>query len=160
MIDNTFSIKEASKILNCSTQNIYQQKSKLLAGGYMEQTNTGAFVLNEKGINFLREKRIETIKANKDFNQVGNNNLSNIANPVFPTDNSDLITILKEQIQELKSEKDYWRNEYTKKDNELKVKNEYIQNLNTQAFALLGTAEQNKKQEEETKKSFWRKIFG
>ena len=46
------------------------------------------------------------------------------------------------------------------KDQELKDKNSYIQELNTKAFALLGTAEQNKQQEEETKKSFWKKIFG
>lgn len=161
MSDNTFTIKEASKLLDCSTQNIYQQKSKLIELGLMEQDTTTGYVLNEKGINYLREKRTETIKAsNKGFNQVGNKDFINIATPTVATDNTDLINILKEQLQELKEEKEYWRNEYIKKDNELQAKNEYIQGINTQVFALLGTSEQNKQQEQETKKGFWKKIFG
>lgn len=160
MNDNVFTIKEASKMLDCSTQNIYQQKSKLIQLGYMEQSNTGAYILNEKGINYLQEKRAETIKANnQDFNQLGNNNFTNIANPTNTTENTDLINILKEQIQELRTEKDYWRNEYSKKDSELQAKNEYIQGLNTQVFALLGTQEENKQQQEDVKKGFWKKLF-
>lgn len=160
MSDNTFTIKEASKMLDCSTQNIYQQKPKLIELGYMEQSSTGSYVLSEKGINYLREKRTETIKANSQvFNQVGNNDFTSIANPTISTDNTDLLNILKEQIQELKTEKDYWRNEYAKKDTELQAKNEYIQGLNTQVFALLGTQEQNKQQAEESKKGFWKKLF-
>lgn len=158
-MDNTFTIKEASKMLDCSTQNIYQQKGKLIQLGYMEQSNTGAYVLNEKGMNYLQEKRAETIKASQDFNQLGNGNLANIANPTITTENTDLINILKEQIQELRTEKDYWRNEYAKKDTELQAKNEYIQGLNTQVFALLGTQEQNKQQQEDVKKGFWKRLF-
>lgn len=161
MSDNTFTVKDASKMLDCSTQNIYQQKSKLIQSGYMEKSVTGEYLLNEKGINYLREKRTETIKAsNKSFNQVDNKGFTSVANPTVATDNTDLVNILKEQLQELKTEKEYWRNEYTKKDNELQAKNEYIQGLNTQVFALLGTSEQNKQQQEqEVKKSFWKKIF-
>ena len=160
MSDNIFTIKEASKMLDCSTQNIYQQKSKLIELGLMEQSNAGSYVLNEKGINYLREKRTETIKASsQDFKQVDNKGFTNIASPTIATDSTDLINILKEQLQELKEEKEYWRNEYTKKDNELQAKNEYIQGLNTQVFALLGTQEENKKQEQDVKKGFWRKIF-
>ena len=161
MLDNMFSIKEASKLLDCSTQNIYQQKSKLMELGLMEQSNTGAFVLNEKGINYLREKRAETIKSNSQgFNQVVNKDLSSIATSSNYSNVDDYIKILKEQIEDLKSDRDFWKQEYTKKDIELKDKNIYIQEINTKAFALLGTAEQNKKQEEETKKGFWKKIFG
>ena len=160
MNDNTFTIKEASKMLDCTTQNIYQQKAKLIQLGYMEQSNTGAYILNEKGINYLREKRAETIKANsQEFNQVGSKGFTNIANPTITTDNVDLVSVLKEQLQELKEEKEYWRNEYTKKDTELQAKNEYIQGLNTQVFALLGTQEQNKQQEQDVKKGFWKRLF-
>ena len=59
MLDNMYSIKDASKLLDCSTQNIYRQKQQLIKSGYMEQAETGSYYLNEKGINFLREKRIE-----------------------------------------------------------------------------------------------------
>lgn len=160
MIDNMFSIKEASKILDCSTQNIYRQKDQLIKLGYMEQNETGSFYLNEKGINFLKEKRIETVRAsNQDFKQVDNQGLSSVASPVF-ADNNEIITLLKEQLQEAKTEREYWKKQTEIKDQELKEKNTYIQELNTKAFALLGTAEQNRVQEQETKKSFWKKIFG
>jgi len=55
--------KRASKLLDCSTQNIYQQKSKLIKLGLMEYEENTGYVLNEKGINYLREKRTETIKS-------------------------------------------------------------------------------------------------
>jgi predicted transcriptional regulator len=155
-----YSIKEASKLLDCSTQNIYRQKTELISKGLMEQAETGSYYLNEKGINYLREKRIETMKANnQDFNQVDNQVFKSVANPIF-ADNNEIIVLLKEQLQEAKNEKEYWKKQTELKDQELKDKNLYIQELNTKAFALLGTAEQNKKQEEENKKSFWKKIFG
>ena len=56
-------------------------------------------------------------------------------------------------------EKEFWKKEYNKKDEELKEKNQYIQGINTQVFALLGTEEDNKKQAEESKKGFWHKLF-
>ena len=158
-MDNLYSIKEASKLLDCSTQNIYRQKSELISKGLMEQSNTGSYFLNENGINYLREKRIETIKANsQDFKQVENNNLSSVATPVF-ADNTTIIELLKEQLQEAKQEKDYWKKQAETKDQELKEKNSYIQDLNTKAFALLGTTETNKQQEENIKKGFFRKFF-
>ena len=150
MSDNTFTVKEASVMLDCTTQNIYQQKSKLIQSGYMEKSITGEYVLNEKGINYLREKRTETIKASsKDFNQVDNKGFTNIASPTVATDNTDLINMLKEQLKELKEEKEYWRNKFEQKDVELQAKNDYIQELNTKAFALLDTGEQNKQEQEQ-----------
>lgn len=159
MLDNMYSIKEASKLLDCSTQNIYRQKSELINKGLMEQAETGSYYLTEKGINYLREKRIETMKANnQDFNQVDNQAFKSVVNSSFSSDN-DIISLLKEQLQEAKEEKEYWKKQTELKDQELKDKNLYIQELNTKAFALLGTAEQNKQQEEETKKGFWKRIF-
>ena len=160
MLDNMYSIKDASKLLDCSTQNIYRQKQQLIKSGYMEQAETGSYYLNEKGINFLREKRIETMRANsQDFKQVDNLDLKSVASPTVAIENTEYINLLKEQIQELKAEKEYWKNEYTKKDIELKDKNEYIQGINTKVFALLGTEEDNKKQAEEHKKSSWLSKF-
>ena len=156
MLDNMYSIKEASKLLDCSTQNIYRQKDLLIKSGYMELSNTGGYYLNNNGINYLREKRIETMRSNsQDFKQVDKQDLTSVANPTTSTESTDYINLLKEQIQELKIEKEYWKNEYTKKDNELKEKNEYIQGINTRVFALLGTEEDNRKQAEEHKKKSW-----
>ena len=100
MLDNAYSIKEASKLLDCSTQNIYRQKAELMSKGLMEQASTGSYYLTEKGINYLREKRIETMKANNQgFNQVDSQDFKSIASPVF-TDNTELINILKQNIEE------------------------------------------------------------
>ncbi len=163
MVDNGYTIKEASKILDCSTQNIYRQKSVLTSQGYMIQNSTGGFYITDKGINFLREKRIETMRqTSQDLSSGIDNTLQvptqAVATPTTPAD-TEVISLLKEQIQELKAEKEYWKKEYVKKDEELKEKNEYIQGINTKAFALLGTKEDNEKQAEETKKGFWHRIF-
>ena len=160
MLENSFTIKRASELLDCSTQNIYQMKDTLIKLGYWETNETGKYYITEKGLNYLREKRAETIKANsKGFNQVDSKDLSSIATPDNTSNNDSLINILQEQIKELKEEKEYWRKQTEIKDQELKTKNDYIQEINIKAFALLGTAEDNKKQEETTKKGFFRRIF-
>lgn len=160
MLDNMFSIKEASKLLDCSTQNIYRQKAELISKNLMEQSDTGSYYITQKGIEYLKEKRIETIKSiNQDFNQVDNQDLQSVATPQVSNGN-EIITLLKEQLQEARTEKEYYKKQYELKDQELQNKNLYIQELNTKAFALLGTAEQNQKQNEENKKSIWKKIFG
>ena len=56
MVDNGYTIKEASKILDCSTQNIYRQKNALISQGYMIQNSTGGFYITDMGINYLKEK--------------------------------------------------------------------------------------------------------
>lgn len=162
MIDNMYSIKEASKLLDCSTQNIYRQKSELISKGLMEQSNTGSYFLNEKGINFLREKRIETMKANsQDLSRVVNEDFKSVATPVLSNGSTNIIELLKEQIQDLKQEKEYWKTEYEKKDQELTKTNEHLQNMNTTVFQrLLATEEENRKQAEETKKGFFKRFFG
>lgn len=157
MVDNMYSVKEASKLLDCSTQNIYRQKANLIKQGFMETDSMGDYYLNEKGINFLREKRIKTMKENsKDLSK----DLSSVANPVVSSDSIEIIDILKQQIQDLKEEKEYWKKEYEKKDQELTKTNEHLQNMNTTVFQrLLATEEENKKQAEETKKGFWKRLF-
>lgn len=151
MIDNMFSIKEASKLLDCSTQNIYRQKSELIAKGLMEQSGTGSYFLNEKGINYLKEKRIETMRASQDLKQVANNNLSSVATPTIE-DNTEIINILKQNIIDLKQEKEYWKNKFEMKDQELTKANEHLQEMNTTVFQkLLATEEQNRQQEKEIK---------
>ena len=162
MIDNLFTITEASKMIDCTRQNLYQKQDALKKLGYWQTSNTGKNYLTAEGINYLREQRIETIKTtSKVFNQLDSKDLTNAENTVLPTGNADLVNILQEQIKELKEEKDYWRKQTELKDQELKNKNDYIQKKNIKAIALLGTAEDNKKQEEEHKKnSWWSKIFG
>ena len=158
MTDNTYSIKEASRLLDCSTQNIYQQKDRLLQLGLMEKDDTVGYCLNEKGLNYLREKRIETIKSSSSIDK---QDLTIGRNAVFPNNSNDLvIDLLKEQIQELKNEKEYWKNEYAKKDIELSKANEHLQEMNTTVFQkLLASTEQNNNSKEE-KQGFFKKLFG
>lgn len=160
MVDNMFSIKDASKLLDCTTQNIYRQKDELISKGLMEQSNTGTYFLNEKGINYLKEKRIETIKSSQDFNQVANKELSNVAT-LEKTSNTEVIDILKETIEELKKEKEYWKNKFEMKDQELTKANEHLQEMNTTVFQklLTGSTEESKNNNIE-KKGFFKKFFG
>lgn len=159
MIDNAFTIKEASRIVDCTTQNIYRQKSELISKGYMEQDKSGAYYINENGINYLRDKRAESIRSSSQvFNQVDNKDLSSVANPTNAS-NTEYIQVLKEQIQDLKNERDYWKERYIQKDDELKNKNDYIQSVNTQVFAFLNTTEGNKQTEEKIKKGFFARLF-
>jgi len=157
MIDGLYSIKEASELLDCSRQNIYGRKEQLIKQGLMEQSETGTYFLNEKGINYLRERRIETIKSSSHgFNQVDSQDLTSEQKPVFSSNNFDLVDVLKEQIQDLKNEKEYWKKKYEEKDNELSKANEHLQDMNTTVFQrLLATEEQNRQQEENTKKGLF-----
>lgn len=161
MIDNMYSIKETSKLLDCSTQNIYRQKSDLISKGFMEQTKTGSYYLNESGINYLKEKRIETIKNSQDLNRLDNQIFKSVASPTITDNNADLINLLKEQLQDLKDEKEYWKKEYEKKDQELTKANEHLQNMNTTVFQklLADTAEESKKNITENKKGFFNRFF-
>lgn len=160
MTDNEFTITEASKLLDCTRQNLYQKQDTLKELGYWKKSNTGKNYLTGEGINYLREYRAETLKANsKGFNQLDSQDLTTPTNAVIPTENTDLINILQEQIKELKEEKEYWRKQTELKDQELKNKNDYIQEMNIKAFALLGTAEDNKKQEEQHKKGLFKWFF-
>lgn len=158
MIDNMFSIKDASKLLDCSTQNIYRQKGELISKGLMEQSNTGGYFLNEKGINYLREKRIETMKSSQDFNQVANQELSNIATSVI-ADNTEVINLLKQNIEDLKQEKEYWKGKYEMKDQELTKANEHLQEMNTTVFQKLLSGTTEEKNNTTEKKGFFKKIF-
>lgn len=157
MHDNDFSVKEASRLLGCTPQNIYKQKDIMLKRGqWIIDENNNNYITAE-GLAYLREKRAETIKAkSQEFNEVESNRLSTEAKA---TETASIVDLLQEQIKELKEEKEYWRRQTEQKDQELKDKNDYIQELNTKAFALLGTAEDNKKQEEKNKKGFFKNLF-
>jgi len=161
MLDNMYSIKEASKLLDCSTQNIYRQKNELLAKGYWEYSEAGGYYITEKGINFLREKRIETLKAkDQEFNQVAKENLQSVANSVLP-DNTEIISVLKQQIQDLKAEKEFWQKKYETKDQELSKANEHLQDMNSIVFQklLAGTTEKEQQQNADVHKGFFKNLF-
>lgn len=69
----------------------------------MEQSQSGSYFLNENGINYLKEKRIETIKSSQDLKQVANNNLSSVATSTI-VDNAEIINILKQNNEQEKTE--------------------------------------------------------
>lgn len=156
-------------MLDCSTQNIYRQKQQLLSKGYMISSNANGLYITSDGIEYLKEKRIDTMRQDlQDLPSEVDNNLQEVASPTPQTVtntsiNNDLIKALQDQIQELKQDRDYWKEAYTKKDNELTKKVEYIEGINTKVFALLGTGEPIKHQEEsktiteeqQQKKHFW-----
>lgn len=161
MVDNEYSIKRASQLLDCTTQNIYRQKATLIQQGMMAQDSNGDYYINTQGINYLREKRIKTMKENSsNLSSVDNKELSSVATPTNYGTSAEIIEILQAQIKDLKEEKDYWKKEYERKDLELSKTNEHLQNMNTTVFQkLLATEEENKRQAEEVKKGFWKRFF-
>lgn len=168
MVDNLFSIKEASKILDCSTQNIYRKKNFLISKNYMEQDQFGNYFINTNGMNYLQEIRIKTLKnSTQDFASVDKQSVANSPSPTNK-ENSDIIMYLQNQISDLKSqiedlkiEREDWKKKFEDKDIELKKTNAHLQDMNTTVFQkLLATEEQNRKQEEITKKGFFHRLFG
>ena len=51
-----YSITEIARKLNCSVQNIYNQKGELEKLGYLQETENGKEV-SEEGFNYLLQKR-------------------------------------------------------------------------------------------------------
>lgn len=153
---------QVSDRLGCTVQNITNRKAKLKSMGFIEQDTDGKEKINENGYNYLLEQRKKTFESN--VNKFSENSLNNQENAEnindFSTKQQEyIIELYKQQIEELKNEKEYYKKQYEAKDQELKDKNLYIQELNTKAFALLGTAEDNKKQSEESKKGFFARLF-
>ena len=101
MHDNDFSVKEASRLLGCTPQNIYKQKDIMLQRGqWIIDENKNNYITAE-GLAYLREKRAETIKAkSQEFNEVESNRLSTEAKA---TETASIVDLLQEQIKELKS---------------------------------------------------------
>lgn len=160
MNDSDFTIKQVSIYLGCTTQNLYGMQEKLKDLGYWIKSDTGKNYITQEGLNYLQEKRTETMQeSSKDFKELDCKDLQSAANPTAAGESSELLKFLQEQIKELKEEKEYWKNQAEAKDQELQKKNDYIMEWNVKAFSLLGTAEDNKRQEQESKKGFFRRFF-
>ena len=103
-----FTVAEVSNQLNTSTQNTYKKLDFLISKGMAYKNQEGKTFIYESGLNYLRE----TTKKNKVANEEENN--SNINE----NSNSILITTLKEQVDRMNKEIDYWKQLYEKKDTE------------------------------------------
>ena len=155
-----WTFKKASEILECSPQNLYQQKSKLKRLGYIETDIDGKEKINESGYNYLLEQRKNTMQilssnlnkaclkngessdivSDTDFKQV------NLIVELLQKENENL----KKDLEKEKEQTKYWQELYIKQNEDYKKI----------TFPLmLGTEEQNKKQEEHIKESFWKKFF-
>lgn len=152
---------QVSQELGTSIQNITNRKAKLKNMGFIEKDIDGKEKLNENGFNYLLEQRKQTMQ--KQVNKFNNNVVNkqeNIDNSAFDITKQPnyIIQLLEKQIEDLKKENEYWKKQFELKDQELKDKNNYIQEWNTKAFALLSTSEK-KQEQQETRKGFWNKIF-
>lgn len=160
MNDSDFTIKKASIYLGCTTQNLYGMQDKLNKLGYWKKSDTGKNYITQEGLNYLQEKRAETMQENsKAFKELDCKDLSSPATPTATGESAELLKFLQQQLQEMKEEKEYWKKVAEAKDLELQKANDHIIEWNVKAFALLGTAEDNKKQEQETKKGFFKRFF-
>lgn len=155
---------QMSEMLECSPQNIHQKKAKLKKLGYVEVDPVdNKEKINENGYNYLLNTRKNTMQMNNNnLNNTCLKDIENIENSSNMSFKQDTFTVeveflkkqneeLKKQLEEEKNQTRYWQQLYVKENEEYK-------RLTTPL--MLGTTEQNKKQEEQTKKSFWQKIFG
>ena len=151
---------EASQKLDCTPQNIYQKKAKLVSIGGIEIDESGKEKINDTGFNYLQTLRKTTLnskptsdlKFKLNSQEKERENIDNTSNTDFKQVNY-IINVLQGQIEDLKKsveeekkQKEYWQNKYTNQNEEIMTK----------IFpALLGTEEQNRKQEENAKKGFF-----
>lgn len=154
---------QMSEILECSPQNVNQQKTKLRKLGYLEIDPTdNKEKINENGYNYLLNKRKITMQIKGNTT----NNLNNacLNNEENATDNGNIdikqdfvYKLLQDQVEELKTrlaeeteQRKHWQELYIKQNEDYKKITFPI---------MIGTEEQNKKQEEETKKGFFSRLF-
>lgn len=148
---------EMSEILECSPQNVNQQKAKLKKLGYIEVDPTdNKEKINENGYNYLLNKRKATMQMNGNSSNVLNNtclnntqNTDNNSNTGFKQD-TFIIDLLQKENAELKKQVQYWQELYVQQNEDIKKITFPV---------MLGTEEINRKQEEETKKGFFSRFF-
>lgn len=155
-----WSFAEAAANLDCSPQNVYQKKGKLNSIGGIEVDTNGKEKINDIGFNYLQELRTNTLKSKAtsddksslNFKNNNNENVNNIGNTEFKQAEyvinvlQEQIKDLKERVEEEKKQKEYWQDRYTNQNEELMTKIFPV---------LLATEEQNKQQEENTKKGLF-----
>lgn len=148
---------EMSEVLECSPQNVNQQKAKLKKLGYIEVDPTdNKEKINENGYNYLLNKRKATMQMNGNNANILNNtclndtqNIDNTSNTSFKQD-TFIIDLLQKENADLKKQVQYWQELYVQQNEDLKKI----------TFPLMiGTEDQNKKQAEETKKGFFSRFF-
>ena len=151
---------EMSEMLECSPQNIFSKKAKLKRLGFVETDTDGKEKINDNGYNYLLEQRKNTIQ-NKS-NSLNNTCLNSNENSTIPG-NTEIKQVnlivellqkenenLKKQLEAEKEQTKYWQELYVKQNEDYKKI----------TFPLMiGTEEQNKKQEETVKKGFWSRFF-
>lgn len=155
---------EMSRVLGCSAQNVNQKKQKLKELGYMEvDPIDNKEKINENGYNYLLNQRKLTLQMTSNSSNNLNNtclkDIENRENNGSPQFKQDLFMFdflkkeveeLKKQLEEEKNHTKYWQDLYIKQNEDYKKI----------TFPLMiGTEEQNRKQAEENKKGFWKRIF-
>ena len=151
---------EISERLECSPQNIYQKKAKLKKLGYIETDTDGKEKINDNGYNYLLEQRKNTMQSTS--NNLNNTCLNSNESP-YNSNETEIKQVnlivellqkenenLKKQLEAEKDQTKYWQELYVKQNEDYKKI----------TFPLMiGTEEQNKRQTENVKKSFWSRLF-
>ena len=151
---------KASEMLECSPQNLYQQKAKLKRLGFIETDMDGKEKINDNGYNYLLEQRKNTMQNTSS--NLNNTCLNNNESP-YNSNETEIKQVnlivellqkenenLKKQIEQEKDQTKYWQELYIKQNEDIKDITFPI---------MLATKEQNKKQEENSKKNFWKRFF-
>jgi len=168
-----FTYAEAAKQLDCSVQNVHGKKEKLKEMGFLEKDIDGKDKVNTSGLNYLLEQRKRTMEQQARKQQQLSNDSSSTESSVdnlddengkffsdkqFPDihiEDSIIIKLLTKQIEELKKEKEEYKQEAIKWQDLYIAQDHHLQEAIYPK--LLGSGENS---DVMLKKGFWGKIFG
>lgn len=126
-----FSISKVAEQLQVTPQAIYKQRDYLLDHGYMVKDKFGQWQISVQGYNYLKEKRISKLNQAPKIVKIDNEEAEKEQKET--TQNSSVfelkevyrnqVELLEKQIEELKEDRNYFKNLYEEKDRQL---NQYI----------------------------------
>ena len=181
-----FTIKETANYLGISVQAIYKEKENLKKLGYMQKDSLNKYIINESGLNYLKDrqqKRIERIKLSKkqvELNELkpkADKKKTNINIKESLNEQSIEIAYLKDklndklnEINKLENEKREMQTKLESRETQLKElfnKNTYLlesaseqkEKTNKERIELLKENERLKTELAERKKGFFKRLF-
>lgn len=120
MVD--FTVKEVARHIDTTTQYVYQQIPDLIEKGLAYRDEKKKPFIYDKGLEFLRAKRMTGIQvANKGLQSNINEQEENTEKPIkneFASDKEiqKIVDIYKSLFEEQKQETKYWKEKFEEKD--------------------------------------------
>lgn len=142
-----FTVKEIAFQLDSTTQNIYKKLDKLISKGMAYKDSKGHPFVYDTGLEYLKQEKISRQKVVKLKNANTSKSTDNNDKNELQNENETVAKLYKKLYEELKIERDFWKNKFEEKD---RAYNEVTSQL------LLSSGNQNAV----AKKNLFARIFG